>query len=274
MDYDFKPIATDDKSLEQIAELLQITFPKSKKFNFEFIDWQYSKNPSGQIFGYNAYFGDQLAAHYALMPIKARVFGKEKLGLLSLNTATHPNHRGKRLFPNLAAKSYDDAKQNGFGFIIGVANAQSTSGFIKKLHFQFLGQLNAKIGFGDVYKHEKSGNLDFQFIWNDKTLRWRINNPSINYKLLKNKTIVAPTGIMGINAILYNSNSNLELNSKSSLLNLWIGKNDNILWNKSLYVEIPQKLRPSPLNLIFKNLEGDELNFNKIKFDAIDFDAY
>lgn len=91
--------------------------------------WQYADNPVGKIVGFNAYMGNLLAAHYVTMPIYMNIEGEKTLGVLSLNTATHPEHRGKRLFTILAEKSYQYAAENGYKFVIGVANAQSTHGF-------------------------------------------------------------------------------------------------------------------------------------------------
>src|SRR6267142_6002474 len=98
MDYEFFPVNTDSKSLQEIAELLRITFPKSTKFTEKFLEWEYRDNPDGKIVGYNAYFDRKLVAHYVLQPMLALVNGKTEKGLLSLNTATHPDHQGKKLF--------------------------------------------------------------------------------------------------------------------------------------------------------------------------------
>jgi hypothetical protein len=47
-------------------------------------------------------------------------------------------------------------------------------------------------------------------------------------------------------------------------------------WRRSAYATLPWKLRPSPLNLIFKSLEPGATRIDRaeVKFDAIDFDAY
>ena len=129
MDYQFAAINTDDKSIREIANLLRITFPEAQKYSDKFIEWQYRENPNGEILGFNAYYKGELVAHYAIMPVFATVFGVAEKGLLSLNTATHPSHQGKKLFSTLAEMSYKDASAKGYGFVVGVANAKSTPSF-------------------------------------------------------------------------------------------------------------------------------------------------
>ncbi|WP_271765495.1 GNAT family N-acetyltransferase [Aquimarina algiphila] len=281
MSYNFLPIQTDKTSIKEVTDLLRITFPHAKKYTEAFISWQYIDNPVGEMMGYNAYAGTTLAAHYALMPIKAKIFGKEEKGLLSLNTATHPEHRGKRLFPRLASESYKDAADKGFSFVIGVANAQSTPGFLKKLDFQLIRMLDAKLGWGKIVRTKEDCDLDYQRSWDEETVQWRISNPELRYNI-KNNRISASTDRFGIQAILkdFDQSYNIADNSTNTLnlrpFKLWIGIDNSIHWKKSFYFDIPLKMRPSPLNLIFKDLtdKGRKFDFSKIQFNALDFDAY
>jgi hypothetical protein len=43
-----------------------------------------------------------------------------------------------------------------------------------------------------------------------------------------------------------------------------------------MYASIPQRLRPSPLNLIYRSLSGraPQLDPSNIRFTFLDFDAY
>ena len=198
---------------------------------------------------------------------------------MSLNTATHPQHQGKKLFTTLAEMSYKTAVEQGYGFVIGVANANSTHGFVNKLGFQLVGKLDAKLGSGKIVKKEENV-FDFKKIWNESTLNWRIKNPENKYKIKGNK-IYSKTDKPGIEAILYDgekkhylTDNNVSLGFKP--VKLFIGIDNSIDWKKSFYFNIPDKMRPSPLNFIFKDLTGKNriLDFSKIKFDALDFDAY
>lgn len=280
MEYTFSSIKTDQKSLSEILSLLKFTFPKAKKNSQAFVRWQYAENPIGPMFGYNAYCDNELVAHYALMPIVAEFSGNKEKGLLSLNTATHPAHRGKKLFPKLAQKSYQSAREQGFGFVIGIANALSTPGFLRKLNFQFVGSLEAKIGVGRLkYKNVKP-QTSFKVNWKSENLSWRLSNPSLSYQIL-NQEIICNTDYPFIKAIVTGQRKKLvrekELpNTKSGGLRLFLGNDPGIDWQKSHFFDIPKKWRPSPLNMIFKDLTGQErqLIFSEVMFEVLDFDAY
>ena len=107
--YQISQVVTDDHSLLEILKLLQLVFPKSSKFSMKYLKWQYVENPVGIIVGFNAYYENVLAAHYAAMPIYMNIKGRKIKGLLSLNTATHPEHRGRKLFSILANETYQYA---------------------------------------------------------------------------------------------------------------------------------------------------------------------
>ena len=166
--------------LKQLVGLMNASFPDCK-FKEEYYKWQYMENPNGRVVSFNAYAEDgQLAAHYAAIPIKMILDGKEELGLLSLNTATHPNHQGKRLFTTLADKTYEKAAELGYKFVIGVANANSTHGFLKYLGFYLVAPLEFKVGIGDIFKY--ADHIDKNRVYYDTdSLKWRLNNPEFKY---------------------------------------------------------------------------------------------
>ena len=280
MSYEFIPVATDQKAIKEIAELLRTTFPKSTKFTDAFIDWQYNKNPDGKVVGYNAYENRILVAHYAAIPLNAKLFGEDEKGLISLNTATHPNHQGKKLFTTLAELTYILAAQKGYGFVIGVANANSTPGFVNKLGFQFVGTLDVKLGVGSIISSEIKTKINFVKNWSKELITWRLANPETKYKI-KNNVIYAATDTVGVEAILLNISSDLlwrenEINIGFRPIKLWIGINKSYDWKQSFYFDIPLKMRPSPLNFIFKDLSSSygKLELENVHFDAFDFDAY
>ena len=148
--YDFKPLTLDYEELSICSTLLKKTFPVTKRYNDKYLSWLYCDNPDGHAIGFNSYYKDSIGAHYATIPIEAEIYGRAEKGLLSLNTATHIEHRGKGLFTKLANHTYVSAKDQNYKFIVGVANANSTNGFIKKHGFQLVGPLKAKIGIGPI----------------------------------------------------------------------------------------------------------------------------
>jgi len=279
MNYEFAPIGTDFKSIKEIVALLQLVFPNSKHFSEQYIRWQYLDNPDGEILGYNAYQNGLLVAHYALQPIRGKLFNNLEKGVLSLNTATHPSHQGKKLFTTLAEMSYRMAASRDKCFVVGVANANSTYGFINKLGFQFVGKLTAKIGIGKLTRNNVNAIIEFQRFWNVESVKWRLSNPEVNYRI-KSQTIYSSTHAMGIDAIMSDFQDSVFLQNRKQEnvkpIKLWIGIDNSINWKKSLYFDVPNKFRPSPLNLIFKDLTHNnrKLYINNVLFSALDFDAF
>ncbi len=224
----------------------------------------YIKNPLGPAVGYNAYWGRdrQLAGHYASIPMEALIDGIKARGLLSLNTAIHPQHQGKRLFTRLAESTYARSANEGFKFVIGVANQNSTHGFVKRLGFQNICPLQARVGLGKIEQGTShSKQTTFQPLWEAPTLTWRTQAPGRNYKLIgplfagKGLSLAGQSQIPGLPVImskyLPESIRVPELYSEKTGIGprpwLYIGHDPSINWNRTLSITIPQRLRPSPL---------------------------
>lgn len=271
MEYIIKQVAVDNKTITEITTLLNLCFPKSVDIETkEYIKWEYEENPEGHVVGFNAYSGTILAGHYATIPIIMMINGQKRRGLLSLNTATHPEHRGKGLFVKLAQQTYDYAKENGYDYVIGVANANSTHGFIKYLGFDLICPLTFRVGFGLNINNDKA--FTYKRFWDSSLLKWRMACPS--YKYFKSgESIVSP--------ILYGAKKIVKLDTASQLrrlwlrpLNLYVGLGADL--KKGYYFRLPRFIKHSPFNLIFKDLTGGKLpkiTEENIWFELIDFDV-
>lgn len=274
MDYRIEQVKVDDAALLETLQLMQLAFVgHAEKFSMEYLKWQYADNPVGPIVGFNAYQGDVLAAHYVTMPIYMNIEGKKTLGVLSLNTATHPEHRGKRLFTILAERTYQYAAKNGFKFVIGVANAQSTHGFLKHLKFKLIGPLTFKIGMGiNIYSKK---NYIFTRYWDKEIMDWRLKNPSMEY--YKNGDVIVSPIKTGFKKLVFHDKENLvSLNNKlhGRPFNLYIGYGADL--RKGFYCGIPKFIEHSPFNLIFRDLTDGtlpEVTKDNILFELIDFDV-
>ena len=279
--YDFHQATVDSDSIKLYTELLMQVFPESNIFVEEYLKWEYSDNPIGEIVGFNAFENGNLVAHYVCQPVVANLFGKQARGLLSLNTATHEAHRGKGLFTKLADLTYKYAAENGFEFVYGVANANSTPGFIKKLDFQLVAPLDVKFGIGKIAKNITRDQYCFKRNWTRELLEWRVKNPIRAYEITSDR-IYADSKKYGIKAILGEFEKDIIDNIKGSKLKslnpvkLFVGLDNNINWKKSMYFNVPESLKSSPLNLIFKDLteKNRKLNTKCIKFQVFDFDGY
>jgi len=273
MDYRIEQVRVDDCALRESQQLLQSVFEaRSEKFSLDYLKWQYAENPVGSIIGFNAYWYDMLAAHYVTMPIYMNIDGKKTKGVLSLNTATHSNHRGKRLFSVLAEKTYQYAEENGYKFVIGVANANSTHGFIKNLGFKLIGPLLFKIGVGqNLYQR-----IDYTFTryWNKEIMDWRLKNPSMKY--YKNGDMIVSPIKPGFKKLVYHDRDGLVSINKlqGRPFNLYIGYGADL--SKGVYIDVPKFVEHSPFNLIFRDLTGNTLpkvTKDNILFELIDFDV-
>ncbi len=286
-DYRFELLDLTNDGIDDISRLLTLVFGEKAGFSSAFVDWEYNQNPAGKAVGFNAFAGNMLAAHYVTQPLVSSFEGKKIKGLLSLNTATHTDHRGKKLFTILADKTYEFAREQGYKFVIGVANANSTPGFLKNLKFNLIKPLDVKIGIGKFPVNISLGK-GYQRFWDLEMLEWRLNNPKLNYEIMQQKdhfVVLAPTGNYGIKAIIGYFPASLfsekmkNLSKASATANptkIWMGIDEGLNWKNTLFFNFPNRFKPSPLNLIFRDISEEGLNLDPatLKFMNLDFDAY
>lgn len=283
-DYQTRPLDLSDDGLRDCARLLNRVFPHASHLTEKYLDWQYVRNPDGRAIGFNAYQRDVLAAHYVTIPVRARLEGNPRTGVLSLNTATHPDHQGRKLFTRLAEKTYEAAAAAGHDFVVGVANANSTPGFTRKLGFQLVGGLDARLGIGRPSRGSPREAGAFERVWDRASLAWRLANPSKGYRVRTDDSwcrVDAATERPGIKALLGEFDREIEPveTERDELgfrpLTLWIGIDPSVRWSRSLYLDIPRCFRRSPLNLIFRPLTSPlPLRREEVRFQALDFDPY
>jgi GNAT superfamily N-acetyltransferase len=249
-------------------------------FELDYLRWLYCECPLGPPVGFNAYAGDELAAHYSTIPVVATFDGAPAKGLLSLNTATHPTHQGKGLFTRLAEETYARARELGYEFVVGVANANSTPGMTRKLGFQLVAPLDVLVGVGSVAASPGDGT-GFALAWPEDALRWRLRRPHARYVATagQDPIIYAHVHRLGILAYLTQAPRALAAElppaRKTHLFRMWIGI-DPQLHRRGVLARLPDRLKPSPLNMIFRDLTGEQrrLNRDTTRFTLLDFDAY
>ncbi|MCB9024695.1 MAG: GNAT family N-acetyltransferase [Bdellovibrionaceae bacterium] len=281
LNYNFKPIDLSTKGLTDIIDLFNASFGESSP-NIKTLEWQYLKNPLGPAVGFNAYFNNELAAHYVTIPTQAKVKGVLKKGLLSLNTATHPQHQKRGLFTKLAELTYQEGQRLAYEFVVGVANHNSVHGFTKKLGFQYVGRLESRLFLCTPQIQDR--DLDFNIEWNKEFLNWRLSCPGSRYLIRENNDraeVFFEHHKFNIKVLVQNLSSNLSpqninpLSWKRNPFFYWLGVDSRVDWSNYFSIKIPDRLKKIPLNLIFKDLNGrTEIDFNKSVFYPIDFDAY
>lgn len=285
---EFLPARCDETAYCDYVQLFAKCFPGADKYSRNYLDWLYRCNPDGQVVGFDARDGDCLAAHYVCIPARAQVGGEEVKVLLSLNTATHPDYQGRGLFTQLAERTYAAGAATGYDCVYGVANANSTPGFMRKLNFQLVGPLRAKVGVGSLgIDFADLGAMQFRRAWSPEALAWRCASP-VNPVIARtgnDRTIFLVPALLGGTCM-----AAAELGGAvsavaspigteggfASPLRLFIGLVPAVAQRFALYTDIPQRLRPSPLNLIYRSLSGrvGGIDLDSVFFNFLDFDAY
>jgi len=282
----FLPIQFCPRALLSYEKLFLKCFPKSQSYKFgpSSLEWLYQNNPAGKAIGFDAWEGGNLAAHYVCVPARARIEGSIVNVLLSLNTATHPEYCCKGLFTKLGELTYEEAIKLGYDSVYGVANANSTPGFIRKLGFQFVGQLDAKVGIGSIEVDFRvvSEKVQFERVWSADELAWRCANPRNTVFVRKGERTTSFYAASAFRFLpVYTEHpaiSTLALGAVSILspVRLYLGLMPNGACRFNGYVSIPKTMRRSPLNLVYRSLSGKvaKLDKERISVSFLDFDAY
>ena len=285
---EFKPVICHQNSYQRYIALFQACFAGSAKFSTEYLDWLYRQNPEGEVVGFDAWEGEKLAAHYVTIPSRARILGQDCRVLLSLNTATHPDFQGKGLFTKLAELTYGAGAVQGFTGVYGVANANSTPGFTRKLNFKLIKQLDAKIGLGrpGIDFSAFSVASEFNCQWNEAALDWRCRNPvkpvrratKANHHYFTATAFPAMTVLAELadNFNAQQSKNVPETGGLATPCHLFLGLVPKSMKKRDFFVDIPKIMRPSPLNLIYRPLTASPITINPdaVYFTFLDFDAY
>ncbi|SDP57082.1 Acetyltransferase (GNAT) domain-containing protein [Ralstonia sp. 25mfcol4.1] len=274
-----------DKLLRYRALFLKC-FPTADKFRHPaFLRWLYAGNPDGQVVGFDAFDGDLLIAHYACVPAMVRIGGSQARALLSLNTATHPEYQGKGLFTQLANMTYRHAAELGFDCVYGVANANSTPGFVRKLGFQLVQPLDARLGIGGlgIDFDAVARNAEFERTWTREAIGWRQANPvnaiqcqrhgqKLSLTAQASGRILSAYAELPVSAALQSA----ATGGRGAPFRLYLGLTPDGACEFHTYAQIPARLRPSPLNLIYRSLQGEsrQLTRGHVQFSFLDFDAY
>jgi GNAT superfamily N-acetyltransferase len=272
-DYSLAP-ALGRADIDAYVQLFDRSFEGDAKLGRPYLDWQYVGNPHGKVIGTDAFLGDELAAHYAVIPRRYRLGDRLFSAALSVNTATHPAHQGKGLFVRLAQETYAQAERDGLDFIVGVANAQSIGGFVRRLGFVELGQVRLGVMSTPAMPRHDELALDVTADW----LAWRLANPARQYRQLRHFD-----GSMTIQTLVRSVPFNLARIPAASLPQgfdppeaLPIGLVPAYGPGKPPALRLPLRFQPSPWHMIWKPLRADlppDLP-SRLRFDGLSMDTF
>lgn len=271
----------DSGELARISALLREVFPGADHLTPRYLDWLYARNPDGEAVGCNAYSGETLVGHMAAAPMSGLVEGDRRPGLFMLNGAVHPKHRRRRLQSRISAAIFEESARRGYVFCFGTGNRYSTLPLLTR--FRMVRPLEARLGIGVPARRKQAVRPSFERAWSTEALSWRLANPEARYEIrTRNGSVgvMAKTGTAGVLAILMSGANCWGLEERKAAskgpLRLWLGLDPGIAWTRSAFVPIPRALRPSPLNLVYKDLTGGDFlpDPDRVVFRAIDFDPY
>lgn len=255
-------------------------FPQNKDINY--LNWLYKKNPIGNFIGIDAIDNNNVVGQVGGIPQEFNFKGKKIKLLQSMNVCVDPNYRGRNLFTEMAIRLETYAKELGFTFIIAVANQSASYVWKKSINMKHLASLEALIGFGNLnLKKYKSNPNYFYQLWDEKILNWRINNPYNKIKVYNkgSKIFLKSTSINSLIKV-FTSLENYDYQITYSKYELqffpkiFLGLVPNI--ERKFFIKIPNLLKPSPLNFMYKDISVNQnkIEKNEVFFSYIDFDAY
>lgn len=204
--------------LIRISEFQELfTYCFNKEISKEFLIWRYINNPIDDMLVNVALENNRIIANYSVSPCKVYINGNIEKAALSMTTMTHPNYRGKGLFPKLANELYEEMKKNHYKIIIGFPNNNSHSVFVNRLDWKDIYEIPTmkldleRVNYCNEYRNFKIINdnnflLDYSKLINKTNekikiykdleyLRWRFKDNPINkynnYVLTENQSVVA-----------------------------------------------------------------------------------
>jgi|GEM_PF-4157828 len=278
----FRPAAHED--LGDTVELMRLAFPAAHKFSRSFLQWQYYDNPAGPPMGCNIAAGARLVGHLMGIPQRVSLRGQPVNATLIMNVATHPDYRGRGLFLELVRRVAAMSAQRGHAGIVGVANQQTERAYRTKLGFQNVAGLHAHVEFSpqviDMPRAVKAAQ--FVQMWTDETLSWRLQNPVNPLRIVaatpQTLTVEGASSLPLVRARATISRAGLHLAARGAAAGpaVVLGLTPKETARRRLAVTVPERLRPSPLRMIWLNhkIPGDQLDPEQILFSFLDFDAF
>jgi hypothetical protein len=243
--FDFRPIDLSPSGIEETCELLRVVFPGAAHMTPDYLSRLYFGNPLGETWGLSCFGEDgRLVAHNIMIPTRARIFGREERGIWPFQLATHPQARMKGLFVAMTEATNDECRKRGYTYLSGVGNQNSTPIFVKKWGYQSICPLDVKVGFGAAPPKGELAESDFVQLWDDPdAIAWRLSHSQL-----------APYTVRHVGGVGHPTRD----------------------WSRSRYFDLPERLRPSPLNLLWYDLTGENRRHDpaKVQYDLFNFDAF
>jgi GNAT superfamily N-acetyltransferase len=281
-DLTFRPALHED--LDRTVELMDLGFPAAHKFSRAFLQWQYYDNPAGSPLGCNIDDGGRPIGHLMGIPLNVRLHGAPAVVTLIMNVAIHPDYRGRGLFLELVRRVAQMSAERGHVGVVGVANQQTERAYRTKLGFQNVAGLDAHVELAPqkVDMAAALAGADFAHRWTDETLAWRLKNPANPLRIAgggADSLVVegaSTTPLIRARGVI--PRDGLSVTAYGGVVGpaVVLGLAPRGTARRTLAMTIPERLRPSPLRMIWLNhrTPGDQLDPDRILFSFLDFDAF
>jgi hypothetical protein len=272
----------DPAALAEVAALIRRVIPRAQEIDADFLAWDYGRCPVGPAVAINAYWDGELVGHIAGTPLRALVAGREERGLNLHHAVTRPDHGGKGIFKGFVRAVCEAGAADGYRWVVGLPNANSTFGVVERIGFQLVRPLEARLGLGPAPEVAPAEPAAFVRLWNQAELAWRLARPGARYRVQRRgerARVFAPAGVPGAAVELGSYPSAWIPAALPSLapapLRLWVGLDPSRRWSRAPYVALPRRLLPAPLNFVFFDLSGAgrRLDASGVRLDFLDFDA-
>jgi hypothetical protein len=277
------PAVATVEALPEIVALLEGVFPRERPWAPD-LAWQYLANPAGPARYVNAYDeSGTLIAHYGLLPTLPLAEPPADFAgtYLSLNVAADPAARVPGLMVATTRTLYKQLQGEGRALILGVANEKSAQGFVKMLGFRSLGPLSLTAHIPGMFPRVAAPRA---LAHSSAQLAWRASRPGV--------AAFADPARGAVTVRLRHRGVPLDAVLSTALPNETVGRLSlprPAAWVPRLYagfgervgggLVVPARLRPSPLEYIFRVL-GDNTLTEPLsrqllarRFEFLDFDV-
>jgi len=271
-------------ALAEVADLVRRVIPRASEIDAGFLAWDYARCPVGPAVAVNAYADGALVGHIAGTPFRAQLAGREERGLNLHHAVTDPSFGGRGIFKSFVSAVLEAGRAEGYGFVVGLPNANSTFGVVERLGFQLVRSLDVRLGVGPTPERDAAVQPEFARLWNEAELAWRLARPGARYRVQRRGAralVFAPAGLPGVAAELGAFPGawipeTLPETRAPGPLRLWAGLDPARRWSRSPYLALPRRWLPAPLNFVFFDLTGAgrRLEPAGLRVDLLDFDAF
>jgi hypothetical protein len=275
------------EALPEIARLLERAIPRGRPWAPD-VDWHYLRNPAGAAWYVNARSDQgELMAHFAVIPVPALDDSRfDALHVFfSLNTAVDPGVTVPGLMVATARALFRHLESLHPAVVLGVANENSFVGFRRLLGFLPLGRLQLRFFPPFALPRDeppRALRLD------EDVLRWRVSRP--NTEVFERRSGGAVLRRIRHRGLPLDAVLTVGLSAEVlARLRLPGGPRALVRWAPRFYagfgppssggMPVPERLRPSPLEYIFRPLasgiDHDALGafLASRRFEFLDFDV-